>query len=52
MATKRRGDASSGCKCVYLTHERTGANVTPIKWCETHRPRRSLTGRPHGKEGK
>lgn len=43
---QRRRKKDEGCGCVYLTHPETGANVTNLKWCDTHRPRLSMKGRP------
>ena len=34
-----------GCTCVFLKHLATGNNLTTIKFCDSHRPMRSLTGR-------
>ena len=50
MAQRRR-KKPDGCGCVFLTNPVTGANVTTIKWCDTHRPRMSMTGRPIAKGG-
>lgn len=47
MSRPPRRGAPKPCGCVWLTHAVTGRNVTPIRWCQKHKPQmHSMTGKP------